>query len=499
LYFLIFWMLFSYAVGRFEHFNSPPMGVHQSAQCDRASLAQNYFYNGFNLFYPEVNETRCTDGIVSCEFPIISYLSAISYQLFGYHEINFRIITFLLYTLGMWALFKWVRRYSNIIIASTLIVLFNSSPILLFYANNFIPDAASLGLALMAIYLFFKLHIKHPYIPESQSWFTKVAFILSLGLSIAIKTTALIHWVTILLVAILSYFPLFKIQLSFKKQLIKSLFLAISLPFAWYLWSRHLANHHNAEYFLMQIPKWNDWQTYADAWQIYLNNWPQQTFEIPILMTFLLGFIVQLFIFKKELSNLWLLSLINFIGAAAFLCLMMMQFRYHDYYIITLLPAFLFNWIYLLAFFKTTQSKYIYLKLALFILLLIGANFQFNSGKKNLLERYSAGNYWEQSHQNANEYIAFKDKIKPFNLDRNTCVLVGYDISPNNILYYLHLRGYRFYHDQSEEKLKSIIGNHQLEYIISNDERFEKQVKDYFNLKLLTAHQNIKLFKIETQ
>jgi hypothetical protein len=491
-------MLFSFAIGRFNNFNSPPMGVHQSAQCDRASLAQNYYYNGFNLFYPEVNENRCSDGIVSCELPLISYFSAISYQLFNFHEINFRIISFLFYTLGIWALFIWLRRYTNSLISFILLIIFNSSPILLFYANNFIPDAASLGLALMAFYLFFKGHIKHAFIPPSKLKLDNLLFVLCLGFSIAIKTTSIIHWISFVLLLSFSFIPQFKIELLNRKLLLIKLLFALIIPFSWYLWSRFLAINHNSEYFLMQIPKWENWETYQNALNIYLNNWPKQTFEIPILSVLLAGILFQLLFYKQKLSNLWFLSLINFGGVIAFMLVMMMQLRYHDYYIITLLPTFILNWIYLLSYIKTLSSNFVYLKILLIIILTIGANFQFNSGKKNLKERYTTGNYWEQSHQNADDYIQFREMIKPLNLDRNKCVLVGYDISPNNILYYLHLRGYRFNHDQNEEKLKSILSDRKVEFIISNDIKFESHIKEFHDLTLLKSYKNIKLFKINS-
>lgn len=472
------------------------MGVHQSAQCDRASLAQNYFYNGFNFFYPEVNENRCEDGIVSCELPIISYCAAISYRLFGYDEFWFRLITFFVFTVGIFALFNWIKNYSNSLISYVLIVLLCSSPILLFYANSFLPDIPSFGLILIAFYLFFKLHIKHAYLPNSNSFILKVVFILCLGLSVAIKTTSLVHWLTLTSLLVFSNIKPLNIIIISKKELAFQLCFAILIPITWYLWSRQLAINHNADYFLMQLPEWTNWSNYKDAWLIYLNNWPDQTFVLPLFYIVTFGLVVQFFLFKKSISHLWFLSVINTLGAFSFLTIMMFQFRYHDYYIITLFPTFVLNWIYILAYLSTLNKSFVYFKVAILVLLIIGANYHYNFGKKNLTERYTFGNYWEQSHQNPSDYIMFKNKIQSINISRNDCVLVGYDISPNNILYYLHLRGYRFYSDQSEEKLSSIIGNAQLKYIISNEETFEGQVKKYVGLKFLKSYKNIKLFQI---
>jgi 4-amino-4-deoxy-L-arabinose transferase-like glycosyltransferase len=495
---MLFWCVFSYSVGHFEHFILPPMGVHQSAQCDRASLAQNYYYNGLNFFYPEVNENRCDDGIVSCELPLMSYIAAMGYKLFGYHEFIFRILTFLIFTLGVFSLFNLFKRYTNVLMAYLLIVFLCSSPILLFYANSFLPDAASLGLILIAFYLFFKLHINHSYLPSSNSLILKIAFTICLGLSVAIKTTSLVHWLTICVVLFVSNFKIFEIKIIRKKELFAQLLLSIIIPLGWYLWSRNLALKHNANYFLMKIPEWTNWKNYKEAWQIYLNNWPDQTFVLPLFYFLVFAMVLQFFLFKKSISNLWFLSIVNTLGSFLFITLMMFQFRYHDYYIITLFPAFILNWIYLISYLNTFNKQIVYLKIALIILLIISTNFHFNFGRKNLTERYTSGNYWEQSHQNALDYIAFKNEIKTFNINRDDCILVGYDISPNNILYYLHLRGYRFNSDQNEEKLVSILENSKLKYIISNDIEFENQVKKHRNLSLLKDYKNIKLFQINT-
>ena len=114
------------------------MGVHQGAQCDRASLAQNYYYNGLRFFYPEVNETFCGDGIVSVEMPLPSYFAAILYKFFGYNEQWFRLLTFTFFTIGMYALFLWFKLYFKTLTAFALLLIINSSPIILFYSISFI-------------------------------------------------------------------------------------------------------------------------------------------------------------------------------------------------------------------------------------------------------------------------------------------------------------------------------------------------------------------------
>ena len=159
--FSVIWCLFNALIGGFNHFNERPKGVHQGAQCDRASIALNYYHNGLNLLYPEVHENRCKDGIVSCEFPLSNYLTAVVYKCLKYDEKYFRILTFLFVSIGMYALLLLLTLYIKTLAAYLLLFILNTSPILLFYASNFIPDASALGLSLAAWYLFFRLYIPH--------------------------------------------------------------------------------------------------------------------------------------------------------------------------------------------------------------------------------------------------------------------------------------------------------------------------------------------------
>ena len=69
-----------------------PQSVHQWAQCDRASVAQHFLNNGFDIFHPQVNNLDNGSGITGMEFPFINYVVAILYKLFGVHEWIYRLL-----------------------------------------------------------------------------------------------------------------------------------------------------------------------------------------------------------------------------------------------------------------------------------------------------------------------------------------------------------------------------------------------------------------------
>lgn len=496
--FLLAWLLFCFISGITDHFSALPSGVHQSAQCDRASLAQNYFYNGLNFFYPEVNENRCIDGIVSCELPLTAYLSACLYKTFGYSEFWFRLLSFSFFTIGMLALFLWLKTRINGISSFILVMLLQSSPILMFYSAGFLPDIAALGLALMAWYLFARQFLPHPYLPQYQHKLVSVLFVLCLSFAIASKTTVVIQLLTMLGVVVLSFIKPLNIHILQRRKALFLLSLACLIPLAWYFWSRYLSQTHNSQYFMMRVPLPERWDDYKTAWLIYLANWPQQTFSEPLIYIFAALLLVPIFL-KKHISNeLWYIANINLIGALAFLFLMIDQFKYHDYYIICLMPAFVINWLALSEAIQKIAPKYWYFKALIFLALIKVFFVQYNGGTVNLKERYTRGNYWEQSHIQAADYDALRLKLQKHpNINRHACVVAGIDPSPNNMLYMLHLRGHRISPEHDSTRLQHVIYGAHPDYFISNDSLLETRIRFMVDsLTLVTQHANIRVYRI---
>lgn len=494
--FFILWLGFAWYAGIFDHLHELPRGVHQGAQCDRASLAQNYYYGGMNFLYPEVNEDRCIDGIVSCELPLTPYLSAALYQLFGYDEIWFRLLSFALFSLGMFALFLLFKTQMNQLNALLLVITIQCSPILMFYAANFIPDISALGLSLIAVFLFFKLHIKHTYLPNYSSPWWNLLFIVSISLSIASKTTNLIHWLSMSGLILFSFFPALNIHIVNRKKAIYGLLLALIMPAIWYLWSKHLGQTHNFQYFMMRIPWSETWESYQSAWLVYLANWPQQTFSEPLIFI-VFGLIVVALCLKRYTSNaLWYLTLFNFLGSLAFLFVMIEQFKYHDYYIICLFPVFALSWLLLAEASKKISSKFWYLKIVAFLLIVWAFFFQSNGGLINLRERYTEGNYWDQSSVQPNRYDTLRLMLIARNINRNTCVIAGYDPTPNNILYLLHLRGHRYSKEHDSERLNYIVNGAHPQYLISNSRQLDSAVNQLVDMKFELEYRELKVFKL---
>ena len=105
LWFWLFWIVASGSLGIFSRLDLAPQGIHQGAQCDRASLAWNFAYTDGNILKPHVHETRFGNGLVAGEFPLVPWIASKFYQVFGFHHFWFRGINWLLLSLGAWCAF----------------------------------------------------------------------------------------------------------------------------------------------------------------------------------------------------------------------------------------------------------------------------------------------------------------------------------------------------------------------------------------------------------
>jgi hypothetical protein len=355
-----------------------------------------------------------------------------------------------------------------------------------------------LGLVLVAWYFFFRYFIPHPYIPAHGNKWQLYLFIVLLGLAIAVKTTCIIQWASMMCVLLLSYFKVTKIAFNKQKEALFSLLAALIIPLLWQAWARHLGQLHNSEYFMMHIPLPESYEVTKEAWSVYLGNWPAETYRTPFYLIVPVLLVLPFFLKKWMTDSLWYLTLFNTLFSSLFMALMIKQFMYHDYYVLCLLPALFINWIAMSTVVTKLNSGYWWLKSGIFILLIISFYYQFKFGKEHLEMRYTKGNYWEQSQQDTRDYNQFNNMIHGLGVSRDHCVLVGFDGAPNNVLYFLDLNGRRINSDFSDEQIRDAVNSIAPTYVISNDTLFYKRISPLFKgLNKVAEFKYLKLYKVE--
>ena len=179
-------------VGYAEILPLAPQSTHQWRQADCASMASLYHQEGMDFFEPRLHNQFAASGRAVGELPLMPYLAAIGYQLFGQHDGIYRLLVCLFWFIGLLALFRTQRIFlKGWFWPGALTLLFFSSPLLAYYGNNFLSDVPALGMSLVGWWL-----VARYYQKSSAKWlWMALAFFL---LATVLKITAGIGLVTVM-------------------------------------------------------------------------------------------------------------------------------------------------------------------------------------------------------------------------------------------------------------------------------------------------------------
>jgi len=416
-WFWLAWLILCWPLGVYDYLQRPPQGMHQSAQCDRASLAWNFAYTDGDILHPRIHEVRFGDGIVAGEMPVMPWLASRLYKVFGFNDAWFRILNFTVYSLGIWCAFLITGFFINKLLHRFLLIaLWCLSPLLFFYAPGFIPDTAAFGFSLIAWYFFIAW------------WFRKsgpglylfgVFFLCLAGL---IKVTFAAGLLPALLLPYLGAFFRQKPWLS-KLGYALPVAMAVLAIGSWYRYAAALNKHYGNPHFLLNIKPAKDWNNARELFHSTFTNWLENLYPGWFLPIVALAGLAVLYYRRRSEPLLWL-------------------------------PAFLYS----------------------------GAAL----GIYGLLQFQFPGSYWNQTLTDAGTWPGAGKWLDEAGVPRgNPGLLTGYDETPNNQLYFLERRGYRFFSDYSPETVWKIMQQHSVQWLVLTDA--EEWDRRYANDSLFTT------------
>jgi 4-amino-4-deoxy-L-arabinose transferase-like glycosyltransferase len=145
---------------------------------DLGMIARNFDRNGMNLFYPQIDWGGQTAGYVEMEFPIYPYLTAISYKIFGFNEINFRLISFF-FSLGtLFFFYKLSASFLDEIGSFAAFTFFTFHPLFFEISTSIQPEGLMLMLYIASVYCF-KTWLEKDTAKHFASALISTAFLLS--------------------------------------------------------------------------------------------------------------------------------------------------------------------------------------------------------------------------------------------------------------------------------------------------------------------------------
>jgi hypothetical protein len=150
-------LLFIVVAIRLVNINMPILEGTATRQVQTAMIAKNFYINGFNLLYPQVDFLGPGPGYLVLEFPLLNLIAAVFYVLCGgVHEWIGRLISISFFAGSVIFLFNLIKKLFEERTALITIVVYSISPLGLIYSRAFMPDFEMMFFFIGALYFMYQ-------------------------------------------------------------------------------------------------------------------------------------------------------------------------------------------------------------------------------------------------------------------------------------------------------------------------------------------------------
>lgn len=497
LMFLVAVHLLFVTVGVYRFMNNRPGSIHSSAQCQRASVALNYYKNDMNFFEPRIQRHISGEGITGLEFPIIYYAGAVLYKIFGFNDVFLKIISLLIVVYGLYMFYRLSLQYIK---NSFLVVLIVGSavlsPVLLFYTPNFLPDAPSLGLTLAGWYFFFQ------YI-QSGNYKHLNFFVLLGALAALIKSIAILSFMVVIGLVILDRFGLFKKQqrgmlFENKWKVLLRIFIGFLSVVAWYFYAHYITIKYKNQTFALKPIMVDSWEALAKVWAGIKNYWAYQyySYESYVLM---LSSIIVIILAAKFVNRLLLsITVLYVLGCMAYVYFFTYQFENHDYYIIAILPCVFFLFLTMGDIAYRLISNHVRLLAVLLVFILF---FNMKEAIVVCKDNYYTRNLYELDNLSGIDFKPYEDlepKLREKGIKRTDKTMSAFDNTYCSTLYLMDQLGINIPDDADYRMVDTLLKKYDIRYLVLNDSaRFNKLYPNNFADKIIIMHRGLIVYKLK--
>jgi hypothetical protein len=506
---LVFWVLFivlSIHFKFYETINLAPQSTDLWRQADCYSIALNYYQNGFHFFKPQVHFLFEQNGYAAGEFPIIYFVSAILFKIFGVHYFLFKGLNLLIFFTGLYSLFRLSLRLTDDILFSYILsILYFCTPIVFFYANNFLSDVSALSFNIIGTLFFIKFL-------DDKSRKKLLIAATCFALAGLLKASASIFLIAIICSIFTELFitktksKFFIVIKSNQYQIICSLTIALSIIVSWYLYAIAFNQSNHTAFFGTKAMK---------GWPIWENNFMEinesisyfKIFHIEILspvnLILFLFSSVLIVIYTNRVDRLLLKIWIFLqIGLSLFIAYFWKGFQDQQYYLVNLLMLPILSLLFAYKLLLSFNLRNSIVKTGYTILIFSTLYVIYTS--KNVYKCYYKGGW---RHQKLNTTYYEKDIEKELNkmgITKKDKVISLEDGTPNGSLSMLNRSGWSSYGFKknnliSYEDFESKI-NMGATYLILNDTSILKNdTVKYYAIAPLGNYKALYFYKLRTQ
>lgn len=215
-------------------FVEPFNNISRQAMC--ASVARNYWKEGFNLFRPSLDQGGPGFNLYNVELPVNTYLMSFAYYLTGGpHEGAARSVSVGFSLMLIFYAYLLIRRISDSVVASWTAAVIALSPMSVALSRSIQPDIAMVALMTASFYYFYV------YLDEKKYRFIAVSSIM-LFLAVLVRPFALLIFLPMVYAAIRM-----EGVAAFRNIRYYTLLLAC-LGLIWYLYMWHYGKTHELYY-----------------------------------------------------------------------------------------------------------------------------------------------------------------------------------------------------------------------------------------------------------
>ena len=422
-----------------------PQGSHIWRQADCVAMAQNYQQYNLSFFQPQIYNLQADYGKAAGEFPILYYIAAqftdVAFALRFIHTLIFAAGIIGVYFV---ALFFLQRQFLTLIACW----IFCSSPLIVFYGNNFLSDAPALSFAILGWAFLLYGYKKQNFI---LSVFAFSCFTIA-GLLKASE--------------VLNFGFAFLFHLKFGRKNIKyfSLFILLLIPMAWYGYARQYnVLHHDKYYFLSIAPIWklSLYNIGLGAWRMLFaqsNNyfwWPMR-----LLLLCSLYFVFKHH--KKLDAELRFMLYASGLFTILYVLIFYEKMILHEYYYIYFYIFILFTIISILKTYNFYYAENVFSHAFIFLLIFPNLIFCKNFIAKKLTDS-------QYNHTLATS--SFQTYLSNNNVSNTAVVLSLPDDTPNKTLYLIKRKGYTEFNPYI-----SLLEKHKINFILIGDDALKKEV-----------------------
>lgn len=313
------WIVLGIAfAARLYHIDVPPLGVHSWRQADTASIARNYFREGYDFAHPRIDFRGDGPGFVETEFPLYPFTAGVIYRLTGAAEWVPRLLSVLASVATVLVIYSLVVRIIDRKTALWSALFFAVLPLNIYYGKSIQPESWMLLASAFGVYAFSR------WSEDGSPGWLAVSWV-SITLACLLKVTALHLGLPLLVLAW---------RRRGARALVDPALLAyggalLACVMAWYVHAYRVGQTTGNSFGILNDPKHSPWATLGDP-QFYniiiFRRLAERLFTWPGFVVLVIGVCLARRESRERLFDWWAFAVLISFGIAAF------NNRIHEYY-----------------------------------------------------------------------------------------------------------------------------------------------------------------------